>query len=42
MEANDRRQIMFFDQMYFNLTEGKIFEIGRDTGCVQWEVMVTI
>ena len=33
---------MFFDQMYFNLTEGKIFEIGEDDGCVQWEVMVTI
>ena len=33
---------MFFDQMYFNLTKSKIFEIGEDDGCVQREVMVTI
>ena len=33
---------MFSDQMYFNLTKSKIFEIGEDDGCVQQEVMVTI
>lgn len=33
---------MFPDQMYFNLTKGKIFEIGEDDGCVRREVMVTI
>ena len=42
MEGNDRGQKMFFDQVYFNLTEGKIFEIGEDDGCVQREAMVTI
>ncbi len=33
---------MFSDQMYFNLTKGKIFEIGEDDGCVQPALMVTI
>ena len=42
MEGNDRGQIMFSDQMYFNLTKSKIFEIGEDDGCIQREVMVTI
>ena len=33
---------MFSDQMYFNLTKSKIFEIGEDVCCVQREEMVTI
>ena len=33
---------MFSDQMYFNLTKSKIFEIGEDDCCFQREVMVTI